>query len=74
MISTEQVEAVLSDIRPFLQADGLNIEVMSMEGDSALAHLTLPVDASPGVLLTLWSGLEEGLRARIPGFDSLRSS
>jgi len=23
-------------------------------------------------LLSLWAGLEEGLRARIPGFDSLR--
>ena len=74
MISTQQVEAVFADIRPFLLADGLNIEVISMEGDSAIAHLTLPVDASPGVLLSLWTGLEEGLRARIPGFDSLRLS
>ena len=72
MISTQQVEAVFSDIRPFLLADGLNVEVISIEGDSAVAHLTLPADAPPGALLTLWTGLEDGLRARIPGFDCLR--
>lgn len=72
MVSTAQVEGVVSNIRPFLQADGMNIEIIGMEGNSALAHLTLPSDESAGTLLTLWSGIEEGLRARIPEFDSLR--
>ncbi len=72
MVSTEQVETVLSEIRPFLKADGVNIEVTAMEGNSALAHLTLPVDAPAGALLSLWSGIEEGLRARVPDFDHLR--
>jgi Fe-S cluster biogenesis protein NfuA len=74
VISAAQVETVPSGIRPFLEADGLNIEVISTDGNSATAHLTLPPGTSPGVLLTLWSGIEEGLRARIPGFDSLRLS
>jgi Fe-S cluster biogenesis protein NfuA len=72
MVSTEQVETVLSNIRPFLEADGLHIEVITMEGNSAVAHLTVPTDASAGTLLSLWTGIEEGLRARIPDFDSLR--
>lgn len=72
MVSTEQVAAVLADIRPFLQADGLDIEVTAMEGNSALAHLTLPTNTPAAMLLGLWSGIEEGLRARIPDFDSLR--
>ena len=74
MVSTQQIETVLSGIRPFLQADGVNIEVISTEGNSAIAHLTLPADSSPAVLLSLWSGIEEGLRAHIPEFDSLRLS
>lgn len=72
MVSTAQVEVVLSDIRPFLRSDGLDIEVLGMDGNSALAHLSLPSDASAGTLLTLWAGIEEGLRERIPEFDSLR--
>ena len=72
MVSTEQIETVLSEIRPFLDADGLYIDVVATEGNSALAHITMPADTSPGVLLSLWTGIEEGLRERIPGFDSLR--
>ncbi|HUK32337.1 MAG TPA: NifU family protein [Vicinamibacterales bacterium] len=72
MVSTTQVEVVLSDIRPFLQSDGVDIEVLAMDGNSALAHLSLPSDTSAGTLLTLWTEIEQGLRERIPDFEALR--
>ncbi len=72
MVSTEQVETVLSEIRPFLHPDGVDIEVVGMEGNSALAHLSVPADASAIERLMLWTGIEEGLRARIHEFDALR--
>ena len=35
MVTTERVEAVLARVRPFMQADGGNIELVGVEGNSA---------------------------------------
>ena len=43
MISKERVEAVLGRIRPMMQADGGDIELVDVQGNSA--HVRLPACA-----------------------------
>ena len=40
MVTKERIESVLLRIRPFLQADGGDIELIDLEGNSALVRLT----------------------------------
>lgn len=72
MITRERVEAVLGRVRPFLQADGGDIELIDISGDSADVKLTGLCAACPSAHMTLYLGVETALRDEIPEFESLR--
>ena len=72
MVTIEQVEAVLARVRPFLQADGGDIEVIGTNGNSADVKLTGMCAGCPSAHLTLYLGVETALREAIPQFDTLR--
>ena len=72
MITRERVEAVLGRIRPFLQADGGDIELVSLEGNSADVKLIGMCAGCPSAHMTLYLGVETALRQEIPEFESLR--
>jgi len=72
MISKEQVETVLSRVRPFLIADGGDIELVRIEGNSAAVRLTGLCAGCPSAHMTLHVGIESALRDEIPGFESLQ--
>ena len=72
MITKERVEAVLMRVRPFLQADGGDIELVSVEGNSADVKLTGMCAGCPSAHMTLYLGVETALREEIPEFESLR--
>ena len=72
MISKERVEAVLARVRPFLQADGGDIELIDVDGNSAAIRLTGMCAACPSAHMTLHVGVEAALRQEIPEFDILR--
>jgi Fe-S cluster biogenesis protein NfuA len=40
MVTKARVESVLLRVRPFLQADGGNIELVEVDGNSATVRLT----------------------------------
>ena len=40
MIARERVESVLARVRPFMQADGGDIELLALDGTSAEVRLT----------------------------------
>ena len=72
MITRERVEAVLDRVRPFLQADGGDIELLDVAGNSADVKLTGMCAGCPSAHMTLYLGVEAALREEIPEFDTLR--
>ena len=72
MVSKERVESVLNRVRPFLQADGGDIELMAVNGNSAEVRLTGMCAGCPSAHMTLTVGVESALREEIPEFETLR--
>jgi Fe-S cluster biogenesis protein NfuA len=72
MITREQVESVLGRVRPFLQADGGDIEIVDVNGTSADVRLTGMCARCPSALMTLHVGVEAALREEIPELETLR--
>ncbi len=71
-IDKDRVQAVLDRVRPFLQADGGDIELVAVEGRSAFVRLTGMCAGCPSAHMTLHDGIETAIRAEIPEFDSLQ--
>ena len=72
MVTKERVEAVLARVRPFMQADGGDIELVDITGNSAGVKLTGMCAGCPSAHMTLYLGVETALREEIPEFESLR--
>jgi len=72
MIAKERVQAVLDRVRPYLNADGGDIELVAVEGNSAAVRLTGVCAGCPTAQMTLHLGVETALRQEFPEFDTLR--
>ena len=72
MVTKERVEAVLARVRPFMQADGGDIELVEISGNSAGVKLTGMCAGCPSAHMTLYLGVETALRDEIPEFETLR--
>jgi Fe-S cluster biogenesis protein NfuA len=72
MITRERVETVLDRVRPFMQADGGDIELVEISGNSAEVKLTGMCAGCPSAHMTLYLGVETALREEIPEFETLR--
>jgi Fe-S cluster biogenesis protein NfuA len=71
-MTKEGVEAVLDRVRPFMQADGGDIELVDVQGNSADVKLTGMCAGCPSANMTLFLGVEMALREEIPEFETLR--
>jgi Fe-S cluster biogenesis protein NfuA len=71
MLSRERVETVLDRIRPLMQADGGDIELVDIDGNSARVRLTGMCAGCPTAHLTLHMGVEMALRDEIKEVDEL---
>jgi Fe-S cluster biogenesis protein NfuA len=72
MVTKERVEAILHRVRPFLQADGGDIELVSLDGNTANVRLTGVCAGCPSAEMTLYLGIETALKEEIPEFEGLR--
>jgi len=72
MITKERIEAVLDRVRPFLHADGGDVVLVAIDGNSAEVRLTGVCAGCPSAHMTLHVGIETALRDEIPEFDTLR--
>jgi Fe-S cluster biogenesis protein NfuA len=72
MVTRERVEAILQRVRPFLQADGGDIELLDVYGNSAAVRLTGVCAHCPSAHMTLYLGVETALREEMPEFETLR--
>jgi Fe-S cluster biogenesis protein NfuA len=63
----EKVEAVLNQLRPMLQADGGNIELVDVREDgTVLVRLQGACHGCPSATVTLKQGVERLLREQVP--------
>jgi Fe-S cluster biogenesis protein NfuA len=75
MVEWARVEAILSvldRIRPILQADGADIELLEVGDKSARVRLTGLCAGCASARLTMQAGLEEVLRTEIRDFGELQ--
>jgi Fe-S cluster biogenesis protein NfuA len=72
MIERARIEAVLDRIRPLLQADGANVELVDVREDGASVRFTGLCGQCGTAPLTLHSGLSDLLREEIPDMARLR--
>ncbi|MGB3398686.1 MAG: NifU family protein [Candidatus Deferrimicrobiaceae bacterium] len=67
------VEMVLEKIRPALQADGGDVELVDVEGGVVKVRLTGACGGCPMASVTLKNGIEALLKKEIPSVDQVIS-
>ena len=66
-----RVRQVIEEIRPFLQNDGGDVELVEIVGKSVKVRLTGHCAHCPGAQMTLRYGIERTLKERIPEFEQV---
>ncbi len=74
MVTRERIESVLARIRPYLRADGGDIELVEVVGNSAVVRLSGLCAQCPSAHMTLHLGVEAALREAMPDFATLRQA
>ncbi|MGC2423037.1 MAG: NifU family protein [Nitrospirota bacterium] len=62
----EKVEAILDKIRPHLQADGGNVELVGVEGSVVKVRLVGACGSCPMSQMTLKMGVERAIKEELP--------
>ena len=65
-LTLENVETVLDELRPFLMADGGNVEVVEIDGPIVKVRLQGACGSCPSSTMTLKMGIERKMRESIP--------
>ncbi len=69
----ERVEAVINEIRPLLQADGGDIELVDIEGGVVKVRLRGACACCPGAQMTLKMAVERRIKAQVPEVERVES-
>jgi Fe-S cluster biogenesis protein NfuA len=72
-IMKEKVQAVMEKIRPMLQADGGDVELVDVENGIVKVRLTGACKGCPMSQMTLKNGIERLLKKEIPEVKSVES-
>lgn len=65
-LTLENVEKVLDELRPYLMADGGNVQVKEIDGPIVKVILQGACGSCPSSTMTLKMGIERKLREMIP--------
>ncbi len=65
-LTPENVETVLDEMRPYLIADGGNVELVELDGPTVKLRLQGACGSCPSSTMTLRMGIERRLREFIP--------
>jgi len=71
MMPQADIQAVIDHVRPLLQADGGDIELVEVSGRKAYVRVSGKCAGCPSSHLTLHVGLEMAIRDAVPEFDEL---
>jgi Fe-S cluster biogenesis protein NfuA len=63
----EKVEAALAQVRPALQADGGDVELVDVREGVVMLRLTGACGGCPMATMTLRQGIERALKKEVPG-------
>ena len=69
----ESVQAVIDKIRPMLQADGGDVELVSVEGGVVKVRLQGACKGCPMSQMTLKNGIEKYMKKEVPEVDRVES-
>lgn len=69
----KDVEKVLEEIRPNLQADGGDVELVEVQDGIVTVHLTGACNGCPMAGITLRLGIEKLLTEKVNGFKELKA-
>lgn len=69
----EKVEVVINEIRPYLQGDGGDCELLKVEDRVAYVHLTGACHGCPHAMITLKNGIEARVRELVPEILAVES-
>ena len=72
-MTKEEVETALNKIRPALQADGGNVELVGLDGNVVKVKLTGACGGCPMSQMTLKMGIEKILKEEIPSVEAVES-
>ncbi|TAD78709.1 MAG: NifU family protein [Oscillatoriales cyanobacterium] len=65
-LTNENVEATLDELRPYLLADGGNVELVEIDGPVVKLRLQGACSSCPSSAMTLRMGIERRLKEVIP--------
>ncbi len=65
-LTKDNVEKVLDELRPFLMADGGNVEIVEIDGPIVKVRLQGACGSCPSSTMTLKMGIERKLQEMIP--------
>ncbi|MBL1210859.1 NifU family protein [Geminocystis sp. GBBB08] len=65
-LTNDNVEQVLNELRPYLMADGGNVELVEIDGPTVKLRLQGACGSCPSSTMTLRMGIERRLREYIP--------
>jgi len=71
MVSRDKVQGVIERIRPIIQADGGDIELVDVVDNKAKVRMTGNCIGCPSAQMTLYMGIETALKEEIPEFEEL---
>jgi Fe-S cluster biogenesis protein NfuA len=70
----EKVQQALETVRPFLQADGGDVELIEVRDDgTVLVRLEGACSGCPMSMMTLKAGIEERIREQVPEVKSVEA-
>ena len=69
----KRVEAALAEIKPRIQADGGDIELVAIENKTVKVRLRGACASCPMAALTLKQGVERLIKAKVPEIQSVEA-
>ncbi len=69
----ERVKAVIDEIRPYIQADGGDIEFVNLEGNTVNVRLRGACCGCPGARMTLKMGVEQRMKEVVPEIEAVEA-
>jgi len=67
----EHVKLIIEEVRPFIQSDGGDIELLKVEDHIVYVRLTGACVGCPSSMITLKQGVEARIREEIPEVESV---
>lgn len=73
LVSREDVEKALNKMRPMLQADGGDVELVDLEDGVVKVRLKGACGGCPMAMMTLKGGIERMLKSEIPAIKEVKA-